>query len=202
MPTDSATTTQADDAAQAQKSPNGAPGTQADQGTQPPAGSSSTQADGGSGDDDQPLTGENARKLRNEARRLRERLRRYEDQDGSPLTSSEQQRLAGRVTDLEGKLSAADAREKDRRIADDATTTASKLSFRSPALAHRLIDRSELTFDGDGRPTNVEKLLKAIAEAHPELVKPGADYGGGDRGTAPGGVDMNTLIRRGAGRGT
>ena len=39
-------------------------------------------------------------------------------------------------------------------------------------------------------------------EAAPYLGRPGAsaDFGGGQRGTAPAGTDMNHLIRRAAGR--
>jgi hypothetical protein len=78
---------------------------------------------------------------------------------------------------------------------------ATRLGFRSPDVAYRLIDRAEIEFAEDGSPKNIEKLLKAVLEREPYLAKPtgSGDFGGGNRGPTPSGQpDMNTLLRRAA----
>lgn len=47
--------------------------------------------------------------------------------------------------------------------------TARDLGFRSPHLGSRLIDRSKIELDDEGRPTNVKALLEQVLKDAPEL---------------------------------
>lgn len=49
---------------------------------------------------------------------------------------------------------------------------ATEVRLAAPALAHRLIDFDQITFNDDDEPTNIPALVKALAEANPDLVKP------------------------------
>jgi hypothetical protein len=106
-----------------------------------------------------------------------------------------------RVKELEANEAATAAEKVDMRIRMSALEAATTLKFRNPALAHRLLDRSEVKFEEDGvTPRNVETLLKKIAEAEPYLVQGASqDFGGGARGKTPGqGPDMDALLRAAA----
>lgn len=91
-------------------------------------------------------------------------------------------------------------RVQDQAIAQATITAATKLNYRNPELAGRLLTRSELEFDDEGAPKNVERLLRELAAKEPYLTKgAGApDFGGGTQGQAPAGPTtptMNELLR-------
>jgi hypothetical protein len=95
-----------------------------------------------------------------------------------------------------------------------ATSIATRLNFRAPSLAHKLIADTVQGVEGevdpatgkvtlaDGASTNIEKALKDLAAAEKDLTTTGekrpqhAGSGGGGNGT-----DMNAAIRQAAGRG-
>lgn len=128
------------------------------------------------------------------------------------LEAAQTQAQQASMTDLEraqherdeAKRQLADAavREQDRNVRLAAIEHATRLNFRSPDLAYRLIDRAEVEFDDSGEPKNIAKLLKAVLDAEPYLAKgAGGDFGGGQRGSgnaAP--TDFNAMIRQKAGR--
>lgn len=105
-------------------------------------------------------------------------------------TAAKQAELERANTELLGQL-----REQGVRTA--AVEAATKLGYRSPDVAYRLLNRAELEFNDAGQPKNVERLLRELLQAEPYLGKAaGADYGGGQRGTTPSGApDMNELLR-------
>lgn len=184
----------------------GATGTQADPGTQPPAGDSEAQAadeTGGSSSQPESLSLEEAKKLRSEAASLRKRLKAFEDAEAQRADSekSEAQRAADRIAALEEELAGERSARRATILQLESVATARKVGFRDPELAARLIAAGDVEFGEDGRPKNVERLLTDLAKEYPNLVNATADYGGGPRGAPVGGTsDMNTRIRRAAGR--
>lgn len=145
---------------------------------------------------------EEARKLRSENRSLRQRLTPLEQAEKDRATAAEAskpelERAQAKVTELEQTVEQLTARDKERGIREAALEAATTLGFRSPALAHKLVDRDEIEYAEDGSPKNVESLLKKVAQADPYLVKDGTpDFGGGKRGDSPGkGPTMNELLR-------
>jgi hypothetical protein len=176
-------------------------------GAQPQAGTihpeSTTQAQAAAGTTDQPTTVDVAvlqRELaeaRREAAKHRTDLRKVTD-----AQLSESERLQRRVTELEAEREAIASRDRERAIRLAALEAAARLGFRDPDLAVRLVDPSAVDLSDDGTPKNVERLLAEVIARSPYLGRPGAsaDFGGGQRGTGPSGTDMNSLIRRAAGR--
>jgi hypothetical protein len=138
----------------------------------------------------EPFSLDDARKLRSENRSLRERLKAAEDakraEDEAKL--SEQERTAKRLADLERDLAERDRALAERTVLASAVDAASRLGFANPRLAYRLLDLSEVEFDGEGQPTNVDDLLKAILKGDPYLAsshaRPSGSIDGGTRGTA------------------
>jgi hypothetical protein len=134
---------------------------------------------------------------RREAARHRTDLRKVTD-----AQLSESERLQRRVTELEAEREAITTRDRERAIRLAGLEAAAKLGFRDPDLAVRLLDQSAVEVRDDGTPRNVERLLADVLARSPYLARPGAaaDFGGGVRGAGPAGTDMNSLIRRAAGR--
>lgn len=171
------------------------------------AGTSTSQADDAQQtsqtDSATPLTASELAALRRENAQYRTRLKALEkaQSDAQAASLTELERAQRRVAELEAHEAEAVTREQDRNVRLSAVEEAVKLNFRSPDLAYRLVDRSDVEFDESNTPKNVGKLLKAIIEKDPYLAKgSGADFGGGNRGGAPASVDMNKLIRGAAGR--
>jgi hypothetical protein len=177
-------------------------------GAQPQAGTttseSTTQAQAAAGTTDQPTSTVDVAVLqrelaeaRREAAKHRTDLRRVTD-----AQLSETERLQRRVTELEAEREQVLARERGRSIRYAAIDAASKLGFRDPDLAIRLIDPASVETKDDGTPKNVERLLADVLARSPYLGRSGVapDFGGGQRGATASGTDMNSLIRRAAGR--
>jgi hypothetical protein len=134
---------------------------------------------------------------RREAAKYRTDLRKVTD-----AQLSESERLQRRVAELEAERTETQARDRERAIRLAALEAAARLGFRDPDLAVRLVDPTAVEVSDDGSPKNVERLLADVLTRSPYLARPGAaaDFGGGVRGAAPAGTDMNRLIRRAAGR--
>ncbi len=127
----------------------------------------------------------------------REKLR-LQDESQQTADSTVQDQLA----ELQKQLATEKGQRQEQSLRLATVTAATKLGFRNPELAYRLLDQGAVTFDPEGAPKNVEKLLTDVAKAEPYLVAD-TDFGGGQRGATPGGkADMNDLIRQAAGRGT
>ncbi len=108
-----------------------------------------------------------------------------------------------RLAELEAKESDWERERQDWQTREAVTVTALRLGYADPQDAYFLIDRAALEFDETGKPRNVDKLLTALLAAKPYLAgasRPGGSFDGGPRGAPAGGVDMNDLIRRSAGR--
>lgn len=101
-----------------------------------------------------------------------EKLQAYEDKD-----KTDAERLEGRATEAESKLTAAQAALTEERLGRAVERAASKLGFHDPDDALALLNRKAVEFDEDGKPKNVEALLKTLAESKPHLVKAESDDG-------------------------
>jgi hypothetical protein len=116
----------------------------------------------------------------------------------------ETERLNKRLVDLEKALADRERELGDVRLRSGVTAIASRLGYTDPDDAWRFIDRSAVTFDSDGEPKNLQKVLEDLLASKPYLAKsagPG-DWGAGSTGRAPGGkTDMDAIIRRQAGLG-
>ena len=153
----------------------GATGTLADPETQPPAGTPPTQADGGSGEQPtgpEPLSLDEAKKLRAEAQGLRRRLASLEDaaKVAEEAKLSETERLTRKASDLERQLAERDQALKERTVLASTVEAAARLGFANPRLAHRLLDHAEIEFEADGTPSNIEPLLKELLRTEPYLA--------------------------------
>lgn len=188
--------------------PTGAATVPATDGAQPPAGAG-TPPEGAPEASGTQLTdlGVIQRELneaREEAKRARLELKGYKDKESAQAEAakSELQRATERAEAAEKARDEHASQVKTYQLRLATVEAARKLGFRNPEIAHRLISDSEVEFTEAGEPKNVDTLLTKIATSDPYLVngKPGApDLGGGPRGTPPG-LDVNTMIRRAAGR--
>lgn len=141
--------------------------------------------------------------LQRELAEARKEAAKYRNEKNAAETAklSTDERLTKQVADLERKLADAEVRDQERTVRLASIEAASRLGFRNPDLAYRLLDRAAVQFGDDGSPKNVESLLTQVAKTDPYLVGTKADVGLGPRGTAAAGApDMNTYIRRQAGR--
>jgi len=135
---------------------------------------------------------EREREARRDAERALKALQ-QEQQEAKPLS----EQLAA----LQQELAAEKAQRQEQSLRLATISTATRLGYRNPDMAFRLLDAKAVEYGEDGAPANVEKLLTDIAKAEPYLLTAN-DFGGGQAGGTPGGDgnDMNTIIRRAAGR--
>jgi type II secretory pathway pseudopilin PulG len=146
------------------------------------------------------------RETRNEAATNRRRAQELERTATAAAQAgmTELEREQARATAAEQRAQALEAQVQAQALETATVSVATRLGFRNPELAYRLVDRSAVDYNKDGRPTNVEALLAELAKSDPYLLKSaGGDYGGGDRGKPPEGgkPSMNELIRTAMGRG-
>lgn len=130
---------------------------------------------------------------RKETKRLQEAAQAAED---AKLTETE------RITKENAELKRANeellARDKETRLSTAIVAAATRLGFRSPEIASKLLDRSTIDLAEDGHPRNLDRLLGEILKAEPYLARSAPDLGGGTRGGQPQGTDMDAWIRQAA----
>lgn len=144
-----------------------------------------------------------ARKLRSEASGLRKRLKDAETkaQAAADAGKTDEEKRQAALKAADERATAAETRLQDANARSAVTDAATKVNAVSTRAVYALI-RSDLEFDDDGEPTNVDALLKRAQKDEPSLFRAAA--GSGDGGaTGPAGTenDMNARLRRAAGRG-
>ncbi len=82
---------------------------------------------------------------------------------------SETEKGTKRATEAETKAQAAEARLRETVTRVEIERQARRLSIVDEDAAYRLLDAAKLEYDGDGKPANVEALLKDLARAKPYL---------------------------------
>lgn len=199
----------------------GTPATGAQAGTAADAGATTGQqrdaaAQGGQGGtttddgatDDQGLGagGQSALEKERAARREAERLHREAQAQIKTLTEKdlpEAERAQRRLADLEQQSRSWEVERAQMRTEIEVARHATRLGFRDPADAFALIDAGSIERDADGRPQNVETVLKNLLRDKPYLratASTGAadqgsrgQAGNGTQGGKP--ADMNNWLR-------
>ncbi|MEZ0396827.1 MAG: phage scaffolding protein [Anaerolineales bacterium] len=115
---------------------------------------------------------EYVRKLRAEAADYRKRLRELESKvradEEAKLT--EQERLQKRLVELERKETEYQMALQARTLEYEVKLHAARLGVVDPEAAYRLLDLKQIEFDEDGKPMNLEKVLKELVTKKPYLV--------------------------------
>jgi hypothetical protein len=133
----------------------------------------------------------------NRAYRQRESAREAAAKAQETADMTEVQRLTAENNDLRAQMQTMTAKTQEQSLRTAAVEVAQRLGYKNPdiAFAHLVRNRDTLEFAEDGTPTNVEKMLRGLADSDPYLVV-NTDFGGGQRGApVPQGQDMNALIR-------
>lgn len=170
-----------------------------DQGTTPAPAATVPAPDGGDDTSTSTLSPEDARKLRSEARNLRERLKALEaekkQRDDSDLSAT--QKLEREKTALAAEKSQLETRLRDATV----QTIASKVGVKAD-----LVDTIAPLIDWDdvdtADPKAIERAVKELVKERPSLsARQGGLEGGNGRGAgAKGETDMDSIIRRASGR--
>lgn len=145
---------------------------------------------------------EELEEARREAAKLRAESKRRADADKAAEDAklSEAERIQRELAELKAKNQELEQRDRENAFQRSAISVATKLGFRNPDMAARLIDRTQVDWTDAGQPRNLERLLGEILRSDPYLGRSTPDFGGGNRGGTPQGTDMNAFIRRAAGR--
>ena len=93
---------------------------------------------------------------------------------------AEQEQLKKSLTELQVQYDNSLRQAQERIVGYEVRLQAAQMGIIDPDAAARLLDWSEIEYDDDGTPTNVESLLKALLKAKPYLVasKPTPTSGG------------------------
>lgn len=119
---------------------------------------------------------------------------------------SESEQAAQRLKDLETERDQAIKRAKQQSLRAEVVATATKLEFRNPSIAMKMIDLDDIEFDDQDNPTNVADVVAGLLEAEPYLsskaVKQNAsaDGGSGRHQQTAETLTMTERIRRAAGK--
>lgn len=136
---------------------------------------------------------QNLRKFEKEVKTLRPIATEYKKLKDAEL--SETDRLKKQLEDYDTELN--DLRTKDReRRAQDAVVTAAAGAI-NPKAIWRMV-RADISYDTDGKPTNLDDLIAVTRADYPELFRSpnGSADGGAGAGGTPAGQDINSLIRQ------
>lgn len=168
------------------------------------------QAGGGASPADEPMSLEEAKKLRKESQALRKRLEAFEadKKTADDAKLSEAERLKKQLTEYQDKETRWQAERRERDARDEVLSVLTdekpdnKYRAKNPRAVYKLI-KDDIEFSDKGEIANLSALLKQAKADYPELfgLKSAGSVNGGDgaHGTnAP--TDMNAMIRQQAGR--
>jgi hypothetical protein len=149
----------------------------------PAATITSPEPQAGEGNINEPLSLEEAKKLRSEAQALRKRekdvlaqLKTYQDAEQAQKDAqlSEVEKANKQYADAQDTIETLASELLEMRVFRAVSQEASKLNFILPTdmLTKLLLnDLDSIEFD-NGKPTNIEKLLTELAKSTPDLIKP------------------------------
>jgi hypothetical protein len=159
---------------------------------------------------DESISVEEARRLRRENAAFRTELKKFQDEKkaADDANLSELDKLKRDHAEAAAERDRLKAQLQRSETEKTLALAARKLGIVDEDAAIRLLDWDALEFDPEtGKPKNAEAQLKALMQARPWLAaQPGRSAGSADGGRqagrngSAGGEDMNTLIRRAAGR--
>ncbi len=123
---------------------------------------------------DEPISLDEAKKLRSEAANLRKRLKAFEDQQAAAEAAklTEQEKLQKQLADTQSQLSEKERLIQERVIRYEVQLQAAELGANPRHLDKiaRLIDSAEVKLDDQGVPTNVKELVDKLLKEMPELL--------------------------------
>lgn len=102
-----------------------------------------------------------------------------EKQEREDAEKTELQKVQERAAALEREKAETENRLKAERTRTAVILSAGKLNVIDPDAAEKLLDTASITYDADGRPENVEELLKDLIKEKPYLVKADEKPGSG-----------------------
>lgn len=153
-----------------------------------------------------------SKQLKETRRELKELKARADSQGGDGKNDRPaDEKLAREKQESDAKAIRLESELRKATIKSTSSEVASKLGFRNPAKAYRLLDMDDVDFDDDGKPVNLKTLLREELRDNPELRRrrdddddddddTDADGGRGRRRKGRGGETMNDHIRAAAGR--
>lgn len=121
---------------------------------------------------------EELRRARSDAAKYRQQLRDTQKtvkelqekvQADDDAKKSELQKLTERTQSLESQVREKDGRVKSLSLENAVVKRASGMGIVDPDAAYRLLDADAVEYDDNGKPTNIEDLLKDLVEAKPYL---------------------------------
>lgn len=150
---------------------------------QPQAGETTT-PEPQAGDGQETISLDEARKLRSEAANLRKRIKAFEEADAKAKEAqmTAEQKREKQLSDYQSQNAELVRQVQELRIQSAVQGQAARLGFADPSDAARFLDPSELEFDDNGNPMNVEPLLKNVLKNKPYLsgkVVPSVPTAGG-----------------------
>lgn len=130
------------------------------------------QSDAQAAEEQERFDTEYVRKLRAEAAEYRKRLRELESKvkADEEAKMTEQERLQKRLAELERKETEYQMALQARTLEYEVKLHAARLGVVDPDAAYRLLDLKQIEFDEDGKPTNLEKVLKELVAKKSYLV--------------------------------
>jgi len=116
---------------------------------------------------------EYVKKLRAEAAQYRTRLRELEQKVKAHEDEklSEQEKLQKKLTELEREAAEKARALQERTTEYEVKLKAANLGIIDPEAAWRLLDVAAVEFDDDGKPKNIEPLLKELIKNKPYLAQ-------------------------------
>ena len=109
---------------------------------------------------------------------------------------SELQKAQERAAELEKKIEADKLERREMAVSHEIAIQSGKLGIVDGDVAYKLLDKEAIEFDDNGKPKNIEDLLKKLVQDKPYLLggnKPGAfNYG---RSESLSGVEEEFLKR-------
>ncbi len=117
---------------------------------------------------------------------------------------TETEKLKAEKEEADKKAATAMERANQRLIKSEVIAAATKLNVVDPDAAYALMDKADVVVDDDGNVSGVKEALDALVKSKPYLIgekevkKTGDDTK--DTKDKKGGISMNDLIRKAAGR--
>ena len=113
-------------------------------------------------------------RLRREAADKRVKLNEYEEKARKEAEAqmTEAQKAQARAADMERQLAEKTRLHQEKTVSYEVKLHAAKLGIVDPDAASKLMDWSQLDYDDDGNPKNIQRLLTDLVKSKPYLAGP------------------------------
>lgn len=152
-----------------------------------------------SNQDGETLSLDEARKLREENRKLRQRAKDAEGKLATAATADDQaltelEKLTRERDDFKGKFEGLNTSLRNERATSQAVELATKAGAINASAIARLIPITDVEFDDDGKPENVGDLIAQAKKDYPDLFRAAA--GGGNGGSKDESAEVSSPLSR------